>query len=216
VTGYKPRPYKRTCCRCGNFRFATALFPDGHICQACLRAALRDRGACPGCGRDRPLIGRLSDGTAACRECAGITREFTCQHCGYEGEWCIARICLFCRNTRKLDALDDGSGCPAVELKPLADYLRAETNPMRLEEWLNLPGTRALLADPATGRLDLSLDALASFPDWQRAAYMRDLLVASGILPAVDKRLTSFESSRQPRRRRRRGCSRTRAAAGAG
>jgi hypothetical protein len=179
----------------GNFRFATALFPDGHICQTCLRAALRDRGACPGCGRDRPLIGRLGDGTAACRECAGITREFTCRHCGYEGEWCIARICLFCRNARKLDALlDDGSGRPRAELKPLTDYLRAELNPMRVEEWLNLPGTRALLADLATGRLALSHHALASFPDWRKAAYMRDLLVASAVLPAIDKRLTSFES----------------------
>ena len=90
-------PDRRTCCRCGNFRFAHALFPDGHICQSCLIAALRTRGICPGCGRDRPLIGRLGDGTATCAECAGITREFTCRHCGYEGELCLARTCLRCR-----------------------------------------------------------------------------------------------------------------------
>jgi DNA-binding Xre family transcriptional regulator len=35
------RPYKRTCGRCGNFRFAHALLSDGHICQSCLITELR-------------------------------------------------------------------------------------------------------------------------------------------------------------------------------
>jgi hypothetical protein len=188
------RPYKRTCCRCGNFRFAHGVLPDGHICSQCLRAALRDVRACPGCGRVRPLIGR-QDGTPACRECAGITREFTCRHCGYEGEFCIARICLFCRNARKLAGfLDDGTGHPSKELAPLADYVRERMNPKRVECWINIPGTRLLLADLATGRLAVSHDALAAREDWSKAAYMRDLLVASGVLPPVDRQLATFES----------------------
>jgi hypothetical protein len=108
------RAYKRDCCRCGNFRWAFARFPDGHICRPCLIAALGTRGPCPGCGSDRVLPGRRADGSAICRECAGITREFTCRHCGYEGKFCVARTCARCELGRKLDVLlDDGTGGPA-------------------------------------------------------------------------------------------------------
>ena len=195
MSGPGQTPYKRTCCRCGKFRFAHGLFPDGHICQACLRAALRDVRSCPGCGRGRPLIGRQGDGTAVCRECAGITREFTCRHCGYEGEFCLARTCLFCRNARKLAAfLDDGTGQPRKELLPLADYVRTQMNPERVGCWINIAGTRELLGDLASGRLDISHDALVAREDWRKAAYMRDLLVAAGVLPPVDRQLATYES----------------------
>ncbi len=194
MSGPGQPPYKRTCCRCGKFRHAHGLLPDGHICQPCLRAALRDVGICPGCGRDRPLIGR-QEGTPVCRECAGITREFTCRHCGYEGEFCIARTCLFCRNARKLAGfLDDGTSQPRRELAPLAGYVRTHMNPQRVERWINILGTRELLADLATGRLAISHDALAAREDWSKAAYMRDLLVAAGVLPPVDRQLATFES----------------------
>jgi hypothetical protein len=188
------RPYRRTCCRCGNFRFAHARFPDGHICQSCLIVALRTRGPCPGCGRDRPLIGRLGDGTTACRECAGITREFTCRYCGYEGELCTARICLRCRLGRKLDVLlDDGTGLPRAELAPLAAYLCTEMDPRRVHNWLRKPGTRELLAGLATGRVAITHQALAARGDWARSAYLRDLLVACGVLPEADRQLTAYE-----------------------
>jgi hypothetical protein len=132
---------------------------------------------------------------AAGRRCAGITREYTCRHCGYEGEFCLARTCLFCRNARKLAAfLDDGTGQPRKELLPLAVYVRTQMNPQRVGCWINIAGTRELLGDLAAGRLDLSHDALAAREDWRKAAYMRDLLVASGVLPPVDRQLATYES----------------------
>ena len=79
-----PAPKKRTCARCGNCTWPAASFPEGHLCYRCLDAALALAGTCPGCGRpDRALPG-LRDGVRICRDCAGITRDFSCLGCGAE------------------------------------------------------------------------------------------------------------------------------------
>jgi hypothetical protein len=77
-------PKKRTCARCGTLAWPGASFPEGHLCHPCLNAAFRLAGTCPGCGTaGRALIG-LRDGAPVCRDCAGITREFSCLRCGTE------------------------------------------------------------------------------------------------------------------------------------
>lgn len=121
-------------------------------------------------------------------------RDFTCRHCGYEGKLCVARTCLRCQSSRKLDILiDDGTGRPHAELKPLADYMRAQMDPHAVRQWLQKPGNREILADLAAGRLAISHQALAARQDRKKASYVRDLLIASGVLPAADKQLTGYE-----------------------
>lgn len=188
-------PYRRTCARCGNYRFAVGRFPDGHICQSCLNRALRTRGTCPGCGHERALIGRLPGDVAVCRQCAGITREFSCRHCGYEGEHCTARICARCSLARRLDRLlDDGTGRPRPDLAPLAAALRADPDFTRVMNWVGQAHIRAVLADLATGRTELTHAALAARPDRRATIYLRDLLVTCGVLPAADRQLLDYES----------------------
>lgn len=46
---------------------------------------MRVRGRCPGCSADRLLPGRNDQGQPLCRDCAGITRDFFCSRCGFEG-----------------------------------------------------------------------------------------------------------------------------------
>ena len=95
---------------------------------------------------------------------------------------------------RKLDVLlDDGTGQPRAELKPLAGYLCTQMHPRRVHNWLRKPGTRELLADLAVGRVAVSHQALAAREDWARSTYLRDLLVASGVLPPADRQLTGYE-----------------------
>ena len=77
-------PRRRDCARCGRHGYPAAHFPDGYLCRICLRAGLDIRGTCPGCGTGRALPG-LRDRTPVCTGCAGISRHFTCLHCGYEG-----------------------------------------------------------------------------------------------------------------------------------
>ena len=194
MSGGGQAPYKRTCCRCGNVRFAHALFPDGHICQSCLRAALRTRAACPACRRERPLIGR-ADGQEVCRECAGITRQFSCRVCGYEGEYCIARLCLRCRLDRQLTGLlNDGTGQVRAELRPLAGYMHDKTNPDLTLGWIKRPAVRDILSGLATGEIEISHVALCARRNWRLATYVLDLLVASGVLPAADRQLVIYEA----------------------
>lgn len=135
------------------------------------------------------------DGTPCCRECAGITREFSCRRCGYEGEHCLGRLCAACSLAARLDRLlDDGTGQPNPALGPLAAALRADPHPLRVAGWLSKPHARILLADLATGRTELSHAALAARPERRAATYLRDLLVTCGVLPAADRQLLDYQA----------------------
>lgn len=50
-----------------------------------------------------------------------------------------------------------------------------------------------MLGDLATGRLDLTHEAFQQLPNWRTAAYLRDLLMQSGVLPLKDRQLLLFE-----------------------
>ena len=96
-------PARRECGRCGRHGYPATRFPDGYLCGTCLRSALEVRGACPGCGTTRALPGRHPAGSAAiCRDCAGITRHFTCLRCEYEGNLADGRLCYPCARTQAI------------------------------------------------------------------------------------------------------------------
>jgi hypothetical protein len=60
----------------------------GYLCGPCLRSALDIRGPCPGCAAVRALPGRRpSDQAPICRDCAGISRYFTCLHATTKETW---------------------------------------------------------------------------------------------------------------------------------
>jgi hypothetical protein len=74
--------------------------------------------------------------------------------------------------------------------------MRTEMNPWAMLDWLTAPGNREMLAGLATGRLAISHQALAARAaraDRKRSVYVRDLLVASGVLPAADTQLAGYE-----------------------
>ena len=83
-------PKKRTCARCGHHGYPAASFPEGHLCCRCLTAALAAAGTCPGCGTADRVLPGLRDGVRICRDCAGITREFSCLRCGTETGMALA------------------------------------------------------------------------------------------------------------------------------
>ena len=68
---------KRTCARCGHHGYPAASFPEGHLCWRCLTTALAVAGTCPGCGAAGRVLPGLRDGVRICRDCAGITRDFS-------------------------------------------------------------------------------------------------------------------------------------------
>lgn len=193
--GQYERWHIRDCGRCGRRAGKAANWPDGPICRTCLDKATRSRGACPGCGTDRLLPGRREDRTPICRDCAGITRSFFCDRCGFEGRLHTGRLCERCTLTGKVEAvLDDGTGQVSQALQPLADALTAMPDPWKGWMWLRSSQVQTLLSDLATGRLALTHQALHPLANWRTVAYLRDLLMACGTLPAVDKQLLHFET----------------------
>ena len=174
----------RDCARCGRRAAKAANWPDGPICRNCFAKATEVRGRCPGCSTDRLLPGRRPDGTAVCRDCAGITRNFFCDRCSLEGYLQVGRLCRRCTMSDQLQrTLDDGSGQVHPPLLPLVQALVSMPQPKTGLAWLASAQVRALLADLARGRIALTHEALREQPNWRTVAYLRDLLMSYGPSP---------------------------------
>ncbi|MCY0934883.1 hypothetical protein [Streptomyces sp. H34-S4] len=168
----------RTCARCGRRAAKSANWSDGPICRTCYERATRDRGRCPGCGTERLLPGRDAAVTAICRDCAGISRDFFCDRCGFEGLLLGGRLCERCTLSDQLTALlDDGTGRIHPQLIPLHQFPVRLDRPKSRLTWLRNPQVPALLRDLATGTVPLTHDAIQALPNWRTAAYLRDLLM---------------------------------------
>jgi len=199
VTTWEAR--KRTCARCGHRTWPGASFPEGHLCYPCLDAALATAGTCPGCGTPgRALLG-LRDGVRICRDCAGITRDFSCLGCGTEAGMAtssrryLRRMCGRCAVTWTAGRLlDDGTGSVAPPLKPLADALAGSASLTATLSWLRKPHIQELLTHLATGELPLTHEALDAWPRRRAVPYLRELLTDCGVLPAADRQLREFQA----------------------
>ena len=197
--GCTPEQYQRwhvrDCARCGRRAGLAANWPDGPLCRTCHKRAARTYGNCPACGTRRLLPGRRGDGEPVCRDCAGITRDFFCDRCGFEGFLLGGRLCERCTLTGKAAAaLDDGTGHVSGPLAPLLEALAAMETPDTGLTWIAAAHVRELLADLATGKVALTHQALAAQPHWRAVAHLRDLLMSCGVLPAADKQLLHFQS----------------------
>ncbi|MEU9131846.1 hypothetical protein AB0D08_27700 [Kitasatospora sp. NPDC048540] len=188
------------CCRCARRRHKAGTWPDGYVCRTCSDRAVRTRGTCPGCGQDRALPGcHPADGSAICTTCAGFSQTFDCSRCGFEGKLLGGRLCERCTLTDRLTALlDDGTGRVRPTLTPLLDMLVAMDEPRSGLAWLAMrqgqPGNASqLLRRLGLGQIPLTHDAFHELQPWRAAAHLEELLMASGVLPAVDKYICSFQ-----------------------
>jgi hypothetical protein len=186
------RHLEQGCARCGRSSARAANWSEGLLCRTCLDRATRTRGVCLGCHVDRLLPGLSRTGAPICRDCAGITRSFTCTRCPAE-DHLRAGLCRRCDLTARLRVLlDDGTGRIHPPLVPLFDRLRAMPNPASGLNWIWHPGPKAMLADLACGRLPVTHAAFDKLPNGPAAAYLRDLLMACDILPPADRHLLLF------------------------
>jgi hypothetical protein len=184
------------CCRCGSRqRYPLNLWPDGRICRSCRTRAILTRGRCPACGIHRALPGRSAHGEAICRNCAGIRRDFTCTRCGTEAALHTGQMCSACYLADRLALLlDDGTGRVNPALHPLIDLLTSAASPAATLHMLRAGrGTRKILTELAAGRIQLSHEGLDAYGPPLTTAFVRNLLVAAGLLPAVDQTLLDFE-----------------------
>jgi hypothetical protein len=110
------------------------------------------------------LPGRRDDGAATCRDCAGITRDFTCARCGREALLLDGRLCERCTLEQPLMAiLGDGTGQVRPPMRALADTVLSTVRPTSALQWLRDPRVPELLSGLATGTIPLTHEALGTW-----------------------------------------------------
>lgn len=182
------------CARCGRQATPSVRWPDGPICRTCYRHAVRTYGRCQGCRADRLLPGRDGAGQPICRDCAGVTQMFSCSRCGVEGDLWSSRLCERCTLANRVDyLLSNSEGRVDPALMPVAEALRDTDRPRSRLIWLRNPDATELLQALAAGRTPLTHDGLQEASGWRTATLLRDLLMAHGVLPPVDRQIFLYQ-----------------------
>jgi hypothetical protein len=172
---------------------ATKCWPEGYVCSGCFARACETYGRCTQCGVDRLVPGLTVTGEPACADCAGLG-DFTCQRCGREGWREITGVCGWCVLADRLTVLlDDGTGCVCSQLVPFFDHVRGMSRPRSGILWLNKPHVPPILRALARGEVPLTHQGLSQLSPWRSVIYVRDLLIAAGVLPPIDRFLFLFE-----------------------
>ena len=182
------------CARCGHDRPPQARWPEGPVCDPCYRAALRHRGPCARCGRQRRLVAPPGPGADTCADCAGIPVFSACTGCGTEDKLYEKGRCARCSLRRRArELLADPAGTVPPALASVLEAITATRQPRVALNWLRQGAGAALLADVAARRLPLTHEALDACPRRKAAGYLRHVLTASGALPPRDEHLARTE-----------------------
>lgn len=172
----------------------TRRFPEGRICSGCYAKACETYGRCEACGEHRLTPGIGPQGQRWCTDCAGGLGDFTCPRCGQEGWLHRDGQCARCLLTDQLrELLDDGAGQVRAELVPLLESIRVMSRPRSGLLWLSRPQAPAILTALARGQVPLTHEGLSTLSPKRSVIYVRDLLIACGTLPPIDRFLFLFE-----------------------
>lgn len=187
----KPRPCCVVCDKA--FGGGGARLPHGRICQPCKRHLAYHPQPCPCCRQIRPLAYPSAEGATVCAACAGEVSVFACATCGREDHPYGSRRCARCILAERLTTLltDPATGRIHARLRPVFDTLISSDRPQTGIYWISRPpgdGPR-LLGAMARGEIPISHSVFATLPGNRSHTYLRDLLVAVGVLDAYDPRL---------------------------
>jgi hypothetical protein len=181
----RPRP-PRPCFHCRRSRPVQAEWPAGPVCVACYERIRRHPAPCRA---RRPLIGRDDTGARICGPCSGVELTYTCRACGHDGEIHCDQRCFRCVLTERATDLLTGTGGVADQLRPLLDAIRQVDNPATVVAWLARSPSAKLLRQLALAGEPITHDLLDQQPQTQPVHYLRELLVAAGVLPLRDEHL---------------------------
>jgi hypothetical protein len=171
---------------------AARRWPEGYVCSGCFVKACETYGACVRCGADRLVPGLDTSGGRLCADCAGLG-EFTCTRCGEEAWRQEAGVCARCVLRDRLTSLLDAGDGMRPELVPFAEHLLRMSRPRSGLLWLSKPHVPPILQALARGEVALTHQGLSQLTPWRSVIHVRDLLVAAGVLPPVDRFLFLFE-----------------------
>lgn len=175
--------------RCGAWA-TTVMLPTGPICYRCRRDIAYHPAVCSECLELRPIAypSMSSYATLVCAGCAGQESVFACSGCGREDHPYGATHCARCILTDRLTGLltDPRTGDVHIALRPLRDELMHAARPQSVITWLKKPPATGfrLLGLMARGELPITHATFRSFPSDRSHNYLRELLTATGVLPA--------------------------------
>ena len=143
----------RVCARCGLARPPATTWPEGPVCDPCYTAALRRRGPCSGCGRQRRLVAPPGPAATTCADCSDAPGPagHVCADCGREDKLYARGRCARCSLRVRLDALLAAEGGqPPAALVGVRDAIVAAEHPRTALNWLRGgAGAPMLAASPA-------------------------------------------------------------------
>jgi hypothetical protein len=182
------------CARCGHDRPPAVRWDEGPVCDPCYTAALRHRGRCAACGHERRLVAPPGSKATTCADCAGMPVTHACGVCGLEDKLYEKGRCARCSLARRATTLLSGeTGTVPPELTAVFEAICAARTPRSALNWLRKGTGAGILADLAAGRLAATHDALDCHQRRRPADYLRQMLIANGVLPPRDEELARIE-----------------------
>jgi hypothetical protein len=216
-----PRSWK-PCAKCGNERRVAAVTEAGPVCQSCRPGPDLACSICGSAGESRigisratgtPVCNRCRKRWAACSRCGtgaplkgGTLEEPLCARClnpdpafwkrcaSCQETWQLSTAeCTRCHLDRKLrKLLTPPGGAIAPELDRLREALVRVDRPDYMLDWVHKPHVRPVLQSIASGQATTHT-ALDVLPPGGTLDHVRAMMVATGVLPDRDERLTALE-----------------------
>ncbi|HET9247345.1 MAG TPA: hypothetical protein VFO15_16190 [Xanthobacteraceae bacterium] len=178
------------CARCGHDRPPAVRWEEGPLCDPCYTTALRHRGDCRTCGRQRRLVAPPGPQATLCADCAGLPVTHACIDCALEDKLYEKGRCARCSLRRRATELLSGeAGRVPAQLSGVLKAICAARTPRAALNWLRQGAARAVLAEVASGQLPITHEALDAHPHPRAADYLRHMLVAGGALAHRDETL---------------------------
>lgn len=185
------------CSRCHRMTNGLRVnWPGERLCHSCFYTAMRSRGSCPNCGHDGVLPGRLNrtDPRPVCLVCAGITNDYRCRTCGFDGEIYRAGECVRCVLRDELCRILLHHPADVAAMQKLVEVLCGVDRPESIMTWKRNLKVLQLLDGLSSGSIPLTHEGLDGTGHGRHVSHMRSILQHHGLLPPRDEHLARFES----------------------
>lgn len=100
-------------------------------------------------------------------------------------------LCVRCALEERVQEVAGASDGP---LAVIYEAVASAQQPYSAHNWLGSHASAAMLADVASGRINLAHEALDAHPEARAAEYLRHILVSYGLLPARDEAIARLEA----------------------
>lgn len=173
------------CVLCGQERPAVSKRDGRPLCMRCYQALRGRPRICSACG-ERRISPHLSGQGPICAPCAGKDEALgRCAGCGDDQRRLSGIYCARCIIPGKLRSLiSDDQDSPHPRLLALEQYLlRDDENADAVLTWIRRSPMSRVIRDMATGRIPISLRAVAGLPMTGATGYLAALLMESGVVP---------------------------------